>query len=118
MNTIELKNTLKNIASNQTKYDAATTDSIISVIINYYNVTDTSYDTIEEIDGLRVVENVEQMRIQLLFDGKPCEETRTLLKSYGFKWSPKNMAWQRVLNNNGKYAAGKVIEKLKEQQAE
>ena len=29
MNTIELKNTLKNIASAQTKYDAATTDSII-----------------------------------------------------------------------------------------
>lgn len=78
----------------------------------------TTEAEIEEIDGLRVVENVEQMRIQLLFNGKPCEETRTLLKSYGFKWSPKNMAWQRVLNSNGKYAAGKVIEKLKEQQAQ
>ena len=44
MNTIELKNTLKNIASNQTKYDAATTDSIINVSINYYNITDTTYD--------------------------------------------------------------------------
>lgn len=49
MNTIELKNTLKNIASNQTKYDAATTDSIINVIINYYNITDTSYDTDDAI---------------------------------------------------------------------
>lgn len=49
MNTIELKNTLKNIASNQTKYDAATTDSIINVIINYYNITDTIYDTDDAI---------------------------------------------------------------------
>lgn len=79
---------------------------------------ETTETEIEAIEGLRVVENVEQMRIQLLFDGKPDEETRTLLKGYGFKWSPKNMAWQRVLNSNGKYVAEKVIEKLKEQQAE
>ena len=49
MNTIELKNTLKQIASNQTKYDAATTGSIINVIINYYNITDASYDTDDAI---------------------------------------------------------------------
>lgn len=49
MNTIELKNNLKNIASNQVKYDAATTDSMINVIINYYNITDTSYDADDAI---------------------------------------------------------------------
>lgn len=49
MNTIELTNTLKNIASNQTKYDAATTDSIINAIINYYNITDTRYDADDAI---------------------------------------------------------------------
>lgn len=53
MNTIELKNTLKNIASNQPKYDAATTDSIINVIINYYNITDTSYDTDDAINTFK-----------------------------------------------------------------
>ena len=66
------------------------------------------------VEGLKIVENTEAMRIQLIFDGKPDEETRTLLKSYGFKWSPRFAAWQRVLNENGKYAARKVIEKLKE----
>lgn len=65
------------------------------------------------IDGLRVVENTEEMRIQLLFDGKPDEETRSILKSWGFKWSPRFMAWQRVLNENGKYAAQKAIEEIK-----
>ena len=53
MNTIELKKTLKNIASNQIKYDAATTDSIMNVIINYYNITDTSYDADDAIKTLK-----------------------------------------------------------------
>ena len=66
------------------------------------------------IEGLKVVENTEAMRIQLIFDGKPDEETRNILKSCGFKWSPRFTAWQRVLNENGKYAAHKVIEKLKD----
>lgn len=70
------------------------------------------------VEGLRIVENTEAMRIQLIFDGKPDEETRSLLKHWGFKWSPSFGAWQRMLNDNGKYAAKKVIEKLKEQEAQ
>lgn len=51
-----------------------------------------------------VVENTELMRLQLLFDGKPSEEVRTLLKKHGFKWSPKNLAWQRQLTTNARFA--------------
>lgn len=65
------------------------------------------------IDGLKIVENTEAMRIQLIFDNKPDEATRALLKSYGFKWSPRFTAWQRVLNENGKYAVKKVVDELK-----
>lgn len=65
------------------------------------------------IEGLTVVENTEAMRIQLIFDDKPDEETRALLKSYGFRWSPRFTAWQRNLNDNGKWAAKKVIQLLK-----
>lgn len=65
------------------------------------------------IEGLTVVENTEAMRIQLIFDDKPDEETRALLKSYGFRWSPRFTAWQRNLNDNGKWAANKVIQLLK-----
>ena len=39
--------------------------------------------------------NTEINRIQFIFDDIPSEETRKLLKSRGFKWSPKEKAWQR-----------------------
>lgn len=66
------------------------------------------------IDGLRVIENTEAMRIQFIFEDKPDEETRSVLKSNGFKWSPSAGAWQRMLNGNGKYAAKTVLQKLRE----
>lgn len=53
------------------------------------------------------------MRIRILFDEIPSADTRMLLKNWGFKWSPKNSAWQRQLTNNGIYATKKVLEKLK-----
>jgi len=34
-------------------------------------------------------------RIRIYFDGKPDEETRAILKGYGFRWSPSAGAWQR-----------------------
>ena len=67
-----------------------------------------------QVDGLQVVEDAEDMRIRIIFDNIPDEETRTLLKSYGFKWSPKNSAWQRQLTGNGIYSTKLVLEKLKE----
>ena len=69
-----------------------------------------------QVEGLQVVEDAEDMRIRIIFDNIPDEETRTLLKSYGFKWSPKNSAWQRQLTGNGIYATKTVLEKLKEKQ--
>lgn len=65
------------------------------------------------IDGLRVIENTEAMRIQFIFEDKPDEDTRSVLKSNGFKWSPSAGAWQRLLNGNGKYAAKTVLQKLR-----
>ena len=67
-----------------------------------------------EIEGLKIVENTEAMRIQLIFDDKPSAEVRDVLKSNGFRWSPKFAAWQRHLNSNGKYAVKKVLEILKD----
>lgn len=67
-----------------------------------------------EVEGVEVVENADLMRIQLLFNGKPSDEIRQILKSNGFKWSPSNSAWQRQLNNNGEYATKRVLEKIKD----
>lgn len=67
-----------------------------------------------EIEGLKVVEDTNDMRIRILFDEIPNEETRTTLKQNGFKWSPKNSAWQRQLTNNGIYSTKKLLNELKE----
>lgn len=56
-------------------------------------------------DGGVVHFNKEANRIQLKFDDKPDAETISKLKSNGFKWSPREKAWQRMLNGNGIYAA-------------
>lgn len=68
----------------------------------------------QEYETFKVVENTEAMRYQIVFDGKPDAEVRTLLKSNGFKWAPSQGAWQRQITTNGKYALNRVVEKLKE----
>lgn len=72
----------------------------------------------QEYKTFRVVENSEAMRYQIIFDGKPDEEIRSLLKSNGFKWAPSQGAWQRQITANGKWALDRVVEKLKEMEAE
>lgn len=57
----------------------------------------------------KVVENVEEMRLQLIFDSKPSDEIRCILKSNGYKWSPRSTAWQRQLTPNARYSVTKVL---------
>lgn len=60
-----------------------------------------------------VVENKEIMRLQILFDGIPPVNVRDILKSNGFRWSPKNKAWQRQLTDNARYAYKNIKDELK-----
>ena len=55
-------------------------------------------------------EDTEENRVMFIFEGKPNEATRELLKRNGFKWSPSRAAkpWVRHLNNAGLYHA-KVV---------
>lgn len=62
-----------------------------------------------EIGEVRVLHNVEENRLQLFYPGKPESETITKLKSRGFKWSPRNKAWQRQLTPNAILALPDVI---------
>lgn len=65
--------------------------------------------TEQNINGVRVLENTEAMRLQLFFEGKPAATMIALLKSHGFKWAPSVQAWQRQLNNNAIYAFNNSI---------
>lgn len=51
----------------------------------------------EEIEffGGRIVSDSEENRVMIYHDEKPGPETIQKLKCYGFRWSPKNHAWQR-----------------------
>lgn len=60
----------------------------------------------------KVVENTEIMRLQIIFDGKPEPEVRSILKKNGFRWSPKNSCWQRQLTNNARYSLDRVKEEM------
>lgn len=47
-----------------------------------------------EFDGGQIVTNEDVNRVQILFGDKPDEETRRKLKANGFRWSPREGAWQ------------------------
>lgn len=66
----------------------------------------------ETFPGGRVVHNAEENRLQILFYEIPDADTRAALKSRGFRWSPKNQAWQRQLTRNAEYDARQVLELL------
>lgn len=62
--------------------------------------------------GVRLVENVEDNRVQLFFPGKPDASVRKTLKAAGFRWSPSAGAWQRHLNASGIWAARDILKGL------
>jgi hypothetical protein len=51
-------------------------------------------------------------RVRLTFPGKPSEEIRALLRSYGFVWSPTAGAWQRKANDTARHWAAVIAKKL------
>lgn len=66
-----------------------------------------------ECEFFKVIENTDLMRLQLIFDDKPSEEVRKVLKSHAFRWSPSNNCWQRQLTDNSKRVLPAVIKEIK-----
>lgn len=62
-----------------------------------------------EIDGIRIVDNVEDNRLQIFFPSKPDAETRKKLKHNGFRWAPSIGAWQRMRSNDAKSALERIL---------
>ena len=51
-------------------------------------------------------------RYQFVFDGKPADEVRAILKGNGFKWSPSRGAWVRQATANARYSVKRVMQEL------
>lgn len=62
-----------------------------------------------KFDGGEIVRNLEADRLQILFDEIPSADTRDALKANGFRWSPRNKAWQRQLTQNAEIAARRAL---------
>lgn len=72
------------------------------------NDTTSEYD----INGVKVIDNVESNRLQLYFPGKPAQNIITELKRSGFRWTPSLGCWQAYRSNNSAYAAKRILKLL------
>ncbi len=104
--TYELTNNLANIKRLEERLE--------SIKMLKENAENGNNDKYIKLDGIEVTEDATDMRIRIKFETIPNEEIRTILKNNGFKWSPKNSAWQRQLTNNGIWSTKKVLELIKE----
>lgn len=77
---------------------------------------DQTTDT--ELNGIRIVDNVEDNRVQVFFPGKPSEAIRSELKRNGFKWAPSIGAWQRMRSREAMRRAKEIISRFFQQQGE
>jgi hypothetical protein len=64
------------------------------------------------VNGVRIYENREANRLQMIFSEKPSPEVRKQLKANGFRWSPYESAWQRHISPNALYSAERIAESL------
>ena len=64
---------------------------------------DKESETLFEFEGGKVINDFQDERIKIYFDEIPSIEIREKLKSNGWRWSPRNKAWQRKNTNNAIY---------------
>ena len=63
-----------------------------------------------ETNGVRVLDNCEEHRLQLFFPDKPEREVRQKLKGFGFRWSPTNGCWQSYRGRYQNDRAKRILE--------
>lgn len=73
--------------------------------------TENEFEQLQQYDGVKVVNNQPLDRLQIFFDAIPADDVRTALKQRGFRWSPRDKAWQRQYTRDAIYAANKILEK-------
>jgi frataxin-like iron-binding protein CyaY len=61
-----------------------------------------------EFEGGTIELSFTDDRVRIHYDEIPSQEVRNTLKTYGYKWSPTNEAWQRKLTNEALWATGKI----------
>jgi hypothetical protein len=75
------------------------------------------YEEMDYADGTKIILDPDKNRIQIVFTGKPSDDIRTELKSNGFKWSPNEGAWQRMISNSASYHAKRIVSSMQIQES-
>jgi hypothetical protein len=70
--------------------------------------------TEKTINNIRIVDNVEDNRLQMFFPCKPSESVRKSLKSYGFRWNHTDMCWQLFRSNAANWKAETIANNFNE----
>lgn len=73
-----------------------------------------SQGTNEDIkgEGFSFTEDASDNRVLLTFKERQTDAVTALVKSHGFKWSPRRSCWCRQITPNARYAAKRLAEKL------
>lgn len=69
-------------------------------------------DTDETINGVRIFIDKDENRIKIEFGFKPDDSTRTKLKRNGFRWSPRNQAWQSYIHDYQLERAKQIVQEM------
>lgn len=70
-----------------------------------------NYEQSQEDNGKWHVEyDTDEDRVKIIFDNIPDEKTREWLKKNGFRWSPRNKAWQRQITEAARHAVERFRE--------
>lgn len=62
-----------------------------------------------EVNGVRIVDNVEADRLQLFFPQRVSKDTYNALKSHGFRWTPSAGCFQAFRGTNANYWADQIV---------
>lgn len=80
--------------------------------INELKALETKTVMDKTINGVRIFENREANRLQLIFNGKPAADIIQQLKRNGFRWCRSESAWQRQITGNAFFAVKMITEYL------
>ena len=58
----------------------------------------------DENSNYRIEYDTQEDRVKIIFNGMPSAQAREWLKKNGFRWSPRNKAWQRQITDNARRA--------------
>lgn len=66
-------------------------------------------ESAENESGVSYEVDTAENRVKIYFPGKPDEATRSNLKHHGFRWSPRNGAWQAYINTRALDFAKSIV---------